>query len=322
MVAAKILILFAYINTVLQQSVRNVPGKHTVSARTWLGAENVRNTILKQTYLMPHACIRGLRTLTRHRGVCTTRQDMPLKQKAGSKRKGNPSDTAEPRDARKHDSHLYTDDNPESTLHGTGFADAAAADRTIHLIRKRSLTYQFQVVNTMFYRAKHHPHPNAQMQSAMDIFQTWLHEYQTRKEQLVKYKTAKRSLVEQCLKCDEAGQLAPADDSLTSSDTFQAALGWARRYVSMPTGKRLANTLTTSNPEEPDMDSLRTTYLQSLVPADKAAAKKQCWRLDKDGHRQLSDLHLQWILFGYSPAEGQALTHLQHCAEGANHDAK
>lgn len=27
-------------------------------------------------------------------------------------------------------SHLYTDDNPETTLHGTGFKDAATADNT------------------------------------------------------------------------------------------------------------------------------------------------------------------------------------------------
>lgn len=213
--------------------------------------------------------------------------------------------------ARKGDSHLYTDDNPESTLHGTGFADAAAAERTLHLIRRRSLTYQFQVVNTMYHRAKHHPHPNAQMQSATETFQTWLNEYQTKKQQLRKYKTVKRPLVEQCLKAVDSGLLAPTDTSLPTAKTFQAALGWAKTYISMPTGKRLANTLTTSDPQEPDMDSLRTTHLQQLVPADIAAAKKQSWRLDNEGHRQLSDLHLQWILFGYSPFERQAQACLQ-----------
>ena len=45
------------------------------------------------------------------------------------------------------DSHLYTDDNPKTTIHGTGFKDAAAAERTLKLIENRSLIYQFQTVN-------------------------------------------------------------------------------------------------------------------------------------------------------------------------------
>jgi hypothetical protein len=48
------------------------------------------------------------------------------------------------------DSHLYTDDNPETTLHGTGFKDTEAAKHTIELVSKRSLTYQFQTINTMY----------------------------------------------------------------------------------------------------------------------------------------------------------------------------
>ena len=54
-------------------------------------------------------------------------------------------------------SHLYTDDNPKTTIHGTGFKDKAAAERTLDLIGQRSLIYQYQTVNTMFNRAKHHP---------------------------------------------------------------------------------------------------------------------------------------------------------------------
>lgn len=48
------------------------------------------------------------------------------------------------------DSHLYTDDNPETTLHGTGFKDSETAKHTIDLVNKRSLTYQFQTINTMY----------------------------------------------------------------------------------------------------------------------------------------------------------------------------
>lgn len=74
------------------------------------------------------------------------------------------------------DSHLYTDDNPTTTLKGTGFKDAATAKNTIELVSQRSLLYQFQTINTMYYRAKHHPHSasNLNMQAAMDVFEHWL----------------------------------------------------------------------------------------------------------------------------------------------------
>lgn len=238
---------------------------------------------------------------TRH---CCTRCKMSP-QAGGTKRKFEGSADTDNKAARKKDSHLYTDDNPDTTLHGTGFQDSAAAQRTIHLVRKRSLTYQFQVVNTMYYRAKHHPHPNARMQSAMDIFQEWLGQYQTRKMDITKYKTVKRPLVAATLKAFEGGDLTLTNSTSASPGAFKAGLSWARIYVDMPTGKRLANTLTTTDPEQPDMDSLRTLHLQQLVPQDSSTAKQQAWRPNQSGPGRISDIHLQWLLFGYSPFEGQ-----------------
>ena len=221
----------------------------------------------------------------------------------GSKRKADDADAGSSHQpARKKDSHLYTDDNPDTTLHGTGFQDAAAAQKTIHLVSQRSLTYQFQVINTMFYRAKHHPHPNARMHSAMDIFQQWLDQYQTQKQQVTKFKTVQRPLVAATLKALDDGHLKPEDASIQSSDAFETGLRWARIYVDMPSGKRLANTLTTTDPEQPDMDSLRTSYLQQLVPDN---SKQQAWRADTSGTSYPSDVHIQWLLFGYSPYEGK-----------------
>ena len=79
----------------------------------------------------------------------------------------------------------------------------------------------------------------------------------------------------------------------------------------MPAGKRLANTLTSDNPEEPDMESLRLTYLQKLVPENSKQSVNKAWRLNEDNHKEVSDQHLQWILWGYSPAEKQAMAILR-----------
>lgn len=70
--------------------------------------------------------------------------------------------------------HLYNDFHPEKSLKNTGFKDAQSAEKTIKLVSKRSLRYQFDVINTMYNRAKFHPHKTKDMEDAMNIF-TLLH---------------------------------------------------------------------------------------------------------------------------------------------------
>jgi aromatic ring hydroxylase len=69
---------------------------------------------------------------------------------------------------------LYEDKHPESSTKGTGFKDKQKAIDTLEIIKKRDLTYQKQVVNTMYNRAKHHPHQTENMKEAMKIFDAWL----------------------------------------------------------------------------------------------------------------------------------------------------
>jgi hypothetical protein len=77
---------------------------------------------------------------------------------------------------------LYTDLNPKTTIHGTGFKDVETAIRTIQLIQHRSLRYQFDVINTMYNRAKYHPHLTPQMKKAMRIFAKWISDYSDKKK--------------------------------------------------------------------------------------------------------------------------------------------
>lgn len=69
---------------------------------------------------------------------------------------------------------LYEDKHPESSTKGTGFKDKQKAIDTLEIIKKRDLTYQKQVVNTMYNRAKHHPHQTENMIEAMKIFDAWI----------------------------------------------------------------------------------------------------------------------------------------------------
>jgi hypothetical protein len=69
---------------------------------------------------------------------------------------------------------LYEDKHPESSTKGTGFKNKQKAIDTLEKIKNRDLIYQKQVVNTMYNRAKYHPHQTENMIEAMKVFSDWL----------------------------------------------------------------------------------------------------------------------------------------------------
>jgi len=79
---------------------------------------------------------------------------------------------------------LYSNRHPNRTMKGTGFKDKKTAMKTIELIHHRSPTYQFNVINTMYNRAKYHPNQTSEMRDAMKIFAGWLKKY---KKPTIKY---------------------------------------------------------------------------------------------------------------------------------------
>jgi len=69
---------------------------------------------------------------------------------------------------------LYEDKHPESSKKGTGYKDKQKALDTLEIIKDRDIIYMKQVVNTMYNRAKHHPHQTKNMKQAMKVFSDWL----------------------------------------------------------------------------------------------------------------------------------------------------
>ena len=72
---------------------------------------------------------------------------------------------------------LYNDDHPKTSTKGTGFKDKQKALDTLKIIKDRDLTYQKQVVLTMYNRAKLHPHQTEAMKDAMIVYFNWLKKY-------------------------------------------------------------------------------------------------------------------------------------------------
>ena len=193
-------------------------------------------------------------------------------------------------------SHLYTDDNPATTIHGTGFKDSATANHTLQLISQRSLTYQFQTVNTLWHRANGHPHKNPQIEEAMKIFRNWLDKTYPESKESLRAGGWKPLLSKNCVK-----KYLPRVKE-AKIDDMNEALQFAERYVGLAKGKRLGNVLMDdAKPEEADWERKRYDILCGLVPKGKDQAKdwtdEELW----DGERKVTGEHLKLIAWAWSP---------------------
>jgi hypothetical protein len=211
------------------------------------------------------------------------------------------------------DSHLYTDDNPATTLHGTGFKDAATANNTLELISKRSLTYQFQTINTLFHRARNHPSVKkaktpdqapAGINEALEIFKTWLDETYPASKAALRAAGFKPLLSKTLVGKHLENINAAKDDAKVDSE----AADFASLYVNLPKNRRLGNVLVDDEkPSEADWEVRRYEALDRLVPEGdedgKGWAEERLW----DGKGGLSVEHLNLVAWGWSPLGERSL---------------
>lgn len=213
-------------------------------------------------------------------------------------------------------SHLYTDDNPSTTLHGTGFRDAETANNTISLISKRSLTYQFQTINTLYHRANNHPSikkvkasddgPEG-IRDALAIFKTWLDETYPASKAALRVGGGFKPLLSKAV----VAKIMPAleaNKAKISSD----ALEFATLYTSLPKNRRLGNVLLDDEkPGEADWEVKRYEALASIVPEDKEDSKSwekaELW----NGEGGLSTEHLKLVAWAWSPVGDRGLAKVE-----------
>lgn len=156
----------------------------------------------------------------------------------------------------------------------------------VSLVSKRSLLYQWQTINTMYHRAKHHPKKTKDMEAAMAVFEKWLKEtYPKQKAELRVFKPLQKKTV---------GLFLPDLKKAKGIDTKFAEL-----YVTLEPRKKLANVLVEdSKPGEPDWDRTRVEALSKLVPHENNGVEEgDLWL--KEGVP--SYYHLSLIAWAWSP---------------------
>lgn len=87
---------------------------------------------------------------------------------------------------------LYSDDNPNDTVKGTGYGDAETARKTLNIIKSVDKQRQMQIVNTLYNRAKHHANQTADMRAAMSIFKSWIDNKKIKESVLYKHMIDKK----------------------------------------------------------------------------------------------------------------------------------
>ncbi|KXT05219.1 hypothetical protein AC578_8357 [Pseudocercospora eumusae] len=219
----------------------------------------------------------------------------PAKTREKTARK-DPIKTKNPKD-----SHLYTDDNPSTTIHGTGFKDKEAAERTLDLIKERSLIYQWQHHPAMKKAAEGSAGPS-DMRAAMEVFKEWLD---------TTYPAGKDAM--------RAGGFKPLLTKKTvekyqeriqeSKEVSSLAKQFAKVYGELAKGKKLGNVLVDdTKPMEPDWERKRYQQLDKLVPSGKENGQddwklSELWTDDKD----VSEQHLELIAWAWSPVPEKKL---------------
>lgn len=183
---------------------------------------------------------------------------------------------------------LYNDLHPKQSLKNTGFKNRIVALNTIKLIKKRSLRYQFDIVNTMYNRAKYHPNKTNDMSEAMKIFKLWLDKYELKKQKIdKKYKWLTD---EQIIKYDKIISKYKFDD---------ITIQFYKAIINIKSKHKLNYLLINkSDPSYYDYVSYR------IIMIDKLNKLKNKYKLFKKNNEP-TKYHLMMIMYGYSLVPNQ-----------------
>ena len=200
----------------------------------------------------------------------------------------------------KKSSNLYTDDNPKTTIKGTGFANKESAERTLDLIKHRSLGYQFALINTLYNRAKFHPNRTNEIFSAMKVFATFIAEYKKLKTTEDKlYPFLPLDIIKSYEKLASIYKISEVARGIKKST--KTDMGWLKMLTNVTHPNKLQFIpIKQSNPKGEDYWSYRINFIKARLGQMKASNTPLVYTEGK--YKDLpTKQHLILSMHGFSP---------------------
>jgi hypothetical protein len=201
---------------------------------------------------------------------------------------------------------LFSDDNPETTVHGYGFSNLKIANKTLDDLKNRDIDYQFQVINTMYHRGiqvlkkTNNLESKKSINKALDIFRSWLNNYksQNKGKEYKHYLTPKEvSSLEFLADYYNISRKARGLEKPTTSDKgfleiWRQVKGDKKKLRNYPVKSKLPNGQT--------WDKQRNNYIIRRLSMMKNAKDKLYYEKGIDKGLP-TKLHVNMIMWAYSP---------------------
>lgn len=161
---------------------------------------------------------------------------------------------------------LYNDLHPKKSLKNTGFKNKKIALETIKLVSSRSLRYQFDVINTMYNRAKYHPNKTKDMEQAMEIFSKWLNTYKKNKEKEDKlYPWLSLKVINKYEKLADIYKVSEVSRGIKKSSKTEKGLYQIYKEFNGKSHKLQYIPIKSNKPDGPDYWSYRIGFIKSRL---------------------------------------------------------
>lgn len=202
---------------------------------------------------------------------------------------------------------LFSDNNPETTVQGYGFSNPRIANKTLDDLKNRDIDYQFQVVNTMFNRAKQvikktkNKESIKNIKQVLGIYTKWLNNYKTQKLNIKLSKPylypSQISSLEFLAKYYDISKKARGLEKPTTSDEgflviWRRVKGDKKQLRNLPVKK--------SVPQGQTWDKQRNNFIIRRLSMIKNAKDKLYYTSGPDKGLP-TKLHVNMMMWGYSP---------------------
>ena len=207
---------------------------------------------------------------------------------------------------KKHPSHLFTDDNPESTVPNTGFSNKEIVMKTLKDMKYRDIVYQFQVINTMYHRGlsvlkqTKDKGKKRDITEGLSLYKKWLSDYKTkgRKKEMNPYLSLDVvNELEALAEYYDISRKARGLDTSTKSDK-----GFLQVYGEVEGNEKMLRTIPIKafNPKGITWDKYRNQYLTRRKTMLKNAGYG-LYHTSGELKGLPTKLHVNMIMWGYSP---------------------